>query len=143
MSIAVALAELAEAIEDHDYAYLVTVSGEGRAHLVAVVPVVAGGVLEVGDLGLRTMANAADRPDVTLVWPPRAAGGHSLIVDGTARLSDRDALSIAPSRAVLHRPAPAPVDGGLRGDDTVCGNDCAEVPLPDGPSSPSAPATAT
>ncbi len=127
MSIPVDLAELAEATRNHDYAYLVTVTTEANAHVVAVVPTVGEGVLDIGDLGRRSMANATTRPEVTLVWPPREVGGHSLIVDGQARATAPDGITVTPLRAVLHRPVPR--SESVPAPDGACGNDCIELPL--------------
>jgi hypothetical protein len=59
--------------------------------------------------GRTTLANAAERPDIALLWPPFEPGGYSLIVDGSAERRTGpagDGLSVQPSRAVLHRSAP-------------------------------------
>lgn len=120
MSIAVPTDELATTVARFGFAYMVTIGDDGRPHVVAVTPVPNGTALLVGDLGRRTRANVSARPEVTLVWPPASAGEHSLIVDGSAAGSG-DALTITPTRAVLHRPAPAP-DAG-----SGCGSDCVEI----------------
>jgi hypothetical protein len=130
MSIPVDLSELGRVVAEHDFAYLVTISDDGGAHVVAVQPVVEDGTIRVPDLGRRSTGNAATRPMVTLAWPPRTVGGHSLIVDGRATSTEpgdgRGVVTIAPSRAVLHRAAPAPNPST---DPTACASDCAEVPL--------------
>jgi hypothetical protein len=132
MSIPVDLSELGQVVTEHDFAYLVTISDDGGAHLVAVQPVVGEGTIRVADLGRRSMGNAEHRPMVTLAWPPRTAGGHSLIVDGRATPAgseeERGVITIVPSRAVLHRAAPAPNPSA---DPAACGSDCVEVPLPE------------
>lgn len=132
MSIPVDLSELGRVVAEHDFAYLVTISEDGGAHLVAVQPVVEAGTIRVADLGRRSTGNAQSRPMVTLAWPPRSAGGHSLIVDGRATRAqsgdDRGAITVVPSRAVLHRPAPAPEPSP---DPSACVSDCVEVPLPE------------
>lgn len=104
MSVKVDLDQLAGALADFTFAYLVTVDDGYRAHTVAVEPALDDGVLDVGAVGATTRNNAGAHPDVTVVWPPREPGGYTLIVDGCARLTD-SALSIVPARAVLHRPA--------------------------------------
>lgn len=131
MSIPVDLAELADAASRHDFAYLVTITDGGAAHLVAVQPVVEDRGVRVTGLGRRTLDNAAARPQVTLAWPPRAVGEHSLFVDGVAQVSaagDAGTLVVTPSRAVLHRPAPAPATRPTE-DASGCVSDCVEVPL--------------
>jgi hypothetical protein len=104
MSVKVDLDQLADALADFTFAYLITVGDDYRAHTVAVQPVLAEGVLDAGAIGKGTRANVAQHGGVTLVWPPREPGGYSLIVDGVGQLVD-DGLKVAPSRAVLHRPA--------------------------------------
>lgn len=137
MSIPVDLAELADAASQHDFAYLVTMSEDCRPHLVAVQPVVEDGGVHVAGLGRRTLANASARAQVTLAWPPRVPGGHSLFVDGTAEVRSADAeghgglVVVTPARAVLHRPAPSPTPSA---DPAACGSDCVEVPVATDPS---------
>ncbi|MDN5795293.1 MAG: pyridoxamine 5'-phosphate oxidase family protein [Intrasporangium sp.] len=129
MSVPIDLAELARTAAKHDFAYLVTTTEDGRAHLVAVQPVVEDRMVRVACLGRRTLANASARPQVTLAWPPRAAGGHSLFVDGTAEVrpgDDGDIIMVSPSRAVLHRPAPSP---SPTDDPSACVSDCVELPV--------------
>ncbi len=104
MSVEVDLNQLAGALADFTYAYLITVGGDYRAHTVAVEPVLSDGIFEVGSIGNSTRRNLAAHADVTLVWPPSQPGGYSLIVDGIGRPTE-DALTVAPSRAVLHRKA--------------------------------------
>jgi hypothetical protein len=104
MSVKVDLHQLAGALTDFTFAYLVTVDDGYRAHTVAVEPALDDGVLDVGAVGATTRNNVGAHPDVTVVWPPREPGGYTLIVDGTARLTG-SALTLVPTRAVLHRPA--------------------------------------
>ncbi|MDQ2883923.1 MAG: hypothetical protein M3Y48_22910 [Actinomycetota bacterium] len=59
-----------------------------------------------------------------MVWPPADPGDYSLIVDGVGSMRD-DELAVAPTRAVLHRPAPprtTPTGDG-------CESDCVELPV--------------
>jgi hypothetical protein len=122
MSVKVDLAALAETMADYGQAYLLTVSDDQRPHAVAVRPEVQGEALAVHRLGGRTLANLAERPEVTLLFPPREEGGYSLIVDGRATVTS-DGAVVAPSHAVLHRPSDhsdTPADGS-------CGNDCVPV----------------
>lgn len=121
MSVKVDLDTLADTLGDFTFAYLVTVGDDFRAHTVAVDPVLTGDALRIGAVGNSTRRNASAHPAVTLVWPPRAAGGYTLIVDGAATVTG-DGLSIEPTGAVLHRPA-------TTGTSTAsgCGDDC--VPL--------------
>ncbi len=127
MSIRVDLSELSTALADHDYAYLMTVTDDGRVHVVAITPSVTEGALRVDEVGRRSTANLAARPNISLVFPPRDVGGFSLIVDGDAA-ADGDAVVITPTTAVLHRPAPASgMDTG-----SSCGSDCQRIDLGSG-----------
>jgi hypothetical protein len=121
MSVKVDLDQLADALADFTFAYLITVGDNYHAHTVAVPPVLAGGMLQLASNGNTTRRNVIRHPDVTLVWPPREPGGYTLIVDGRGETAG-DELAIMPDRAVLHRPATpnAPTASS-------CGDDC--VPL--------------
>ena len=107
MSKEVPLADLAATIAGYyDFAYVLTVSDDQRPHLVAIRPVVdAAGELDV-EVGRTTIANAAARREVTLVFPPVAAGDFSLVVDAVASAAGEGTLHLRPTWAVLHRPAP-------------------------------------
>jgi hypothetical protein len=122
MSRPVALDRLRAAVEERGaHAYVLTVSDDARPHVVHA-PVRWEEDALVAEVGTRSAANAAVRPAVSLLYPVRAPGDYSLIVDGTAVVSEKDArLRITPVRAVLHRPA-APVD-----PTSSCTADC--VPL--------------
>jgi hypothetical protein len=122
MSVKVDLDQLADALVDFAFAYLITVDDGYHAHTVAVEPVLTDGILDVGTVGKSTRKNLAQHDGVTLVWPPREPGGYTLIIDGRAELTDT-ALRIAPSRAVLHRKAA----GDAPATATGCLHDC--VPL--------------
>ncbi len=116
MSIKVELSDLREIVaQQAPFAYLLTVSDDGRPHAVAIT-VHVGEATIAGEAGNRTCANATRRPDVSLLWPPARPEDYSLIVDGTASV-DGSTIQITPQRAVRHRPAP----GG--------GSDCAPVAL--------------
>jgi hypothetical protein len=104
MSVKVDLDQLADALADFTFAYLITVGDDYRAHTVAVQPVLVDGVLDVDAIGKSTRSNSRAHPAVTVVWPPRERGGYTLIVDGQGQPTD-DGLRVVPSRAVLHRPA--------------------------------------
>ena len=125
MSVKVDLDKLAGALADFTFAYLVTVDDGYHAHTVAVEPVLADGVIDVGAIGNSTRKNLAQHNGVTLVWPPGQPGGYTLIVDGRGQPTV-DTLKVVPSRAVLHRRA---------GPGTVtkpgCKDDC--VPLEQAP----------
>jgi hypothetical protein len=129
MSIPVALADLAGALRDFGAGYLLTTTG-GAVKVVTVEPHVTDGVLLVVAPGRGTVANLAENTAVTLVFPPREPKGFTLLVDGTGEVAGDD-VRVAPSGAVLHRPAahadgpPAPASSGQQTDG--CGNDCTPV----------------
>lgn len=107
MSIPVALAELAEALERFGSGHLLTTplsgAGAGRVKVVTVDPVLVDGALRIAGPGRGTLANVAENPAVTVLFPPLERHGHSLLVDGTATVEGEDVV-VAPSAAVLHRP---------------------------------------
>ncbi len=90
MSVKVDLDQLADALTDYTFAYLVTVDDGYKAHTVAVDPVLADGVIDVGPVGGSTRRNLTAHSDVTLVWPPAQRGGYTLIVDGKGRPAEAD-----------------------------------------------------
>ena len=104
MSIPVAIPDLAAALDEYGWAYLLTVKDDLRPHTVAVDPTWSGDAL-VMEVGRGSAANAAARSSVTLCYPPRETDGYSLIVDGAASV-DGSVVTFDPSTAVLHRPAP-------------------------------------
>lgn len=110
VSIAVPIPELFEQVDRWGWCYLLSVSDDGRPHLLALRPDVVG--QDVGRRlrfdagGGRAGRNAAARPAVTLVFPPAEhADGFSLVVDGDATV-DGEHVDVRPTWAVLHRPAP-------------------------------------
>jgi len=136
MTVPVELARLNEAInEQGTTGYLLTVGPDGRAHSVATELRWDAEVL-VAYPGNSTLANAAARPLVALLWPPAAQGGYSLIVDAdvveTAGSGSGDnRLVLRPTKAVLHRPA-AGEPGEVRDG---CVSDCVPVYSQGGPAS--------
>lgn len=114
---------LAAALPEYPFAYLVTVDDDYRVHTVTVEPRLRDATLDVGLIGGRTRQNLAQRRDVTLLWPPTEPGGYSLIVDGTAEVSeagDAVRLEVVPTRALLHREADSGSPGAAKG----CLHDC-------------------
>jgi hypothetical protein len=93
-------------------AYLVTVSDEGRAHVVSVEVRVEGDRLVV-PTGRTSRRNLEANPELTLLWPPGPDPAYSMLVDATATaFSDEPAESaVEPRSAVLHRVAGATGDG--------------------------------
>lgn len=110
MSIEVPLDELAGEIGRRGFCYLLTVSEGERPHLLALRPDVVGSgadhVLRLEAGGGRACRNAAERPNVTLVFPPMPhSDGMSLVVDGTAAV-EGPTVEVTPTWAVRHRAAP-------------------------------------
>jgi hypothetical protein len=102
-------------------AYALTSGADGRPHAVLAAVGWNGERLAL-PAGGRTAANAGERPHVALLWPPAEPGGYSLIVDGDAEVAD-GRLLVAPTKAVLHRPARPDTEPAAG----ACGSDC--VPL--------------
>lgn len=101
-------------------AFVVTVRDDGTPHIAHVTLETEDGALTCP--ASRTAAlNVAERPSMSVLWPPFEDGGYSMIVDGEASV-DGDAMFIAPTNGVLHRPAPRP-----EGTDGDCSSDCAPV----------------
>jgi hypothetical protein len=136
---------LAAALTDYPFAYLITVDDGYRVHTVTVEPQLRGfpdgpqapegskALLDIGLIGGRTRKNLEGRRDVTLLWPPSEPGGYSLIVDGTAELSDAEdsaaetaRLAVVPTRALLHREADSGSPAAAKG----CLHDCVVFSLP-------------
>ena len=107
MSVPVDLEKLRESVERFGaLPYLITTGADGRPHAVSV-HVWWDSDRIVTRAGRRTVANATDRPLVSLLWAPVGDDGFSLIVDGSATVED-DRVSVRPTTAVLHRQASAP-----------------------------------
>lgn len=108
--------------------FLLTSDDDGRPHAIAVALRLDGDRL-VGPCGRTSSRNATARPAVSVLWPPDAPEGYSLIVDGDAAIHASDAggatVAIAPTHAILHRPAAVP------DPTTECAHDCVPVARPD------------
>jgi hypothetical protein len=108
------------------HAYIVTVSAHGAPHAV-YVPVRCERDEVVAEVGSQTAANAAARPLLSLLFPVRAAGDYSLIVDGTGSIESGEGgrrVRVKPTKVVLHRPGP-PIDPA-----STCGADCVPIAVP-------------
>lgn len=109
MSMRIALDDLTDALGDRPFGYLLTIGDDGRPRAIALAatpqsdPVALLFVL--GSSG--TLESAAQRPQVSVVFPPTAGDPYSIIVDGEA-VVDRDAgtVTVRVAGAVRHRPAP-------------------------------------
>ena len=102
-------------VEFGDRATLITVSADCRPHVVTVIIEVDGDRL-VTRVGARTCANLADRPHLTLTWPPSGGDEYQLILDGRAdRVGPEDhkvsEIAIEIERGILHRLAGLPTSG--------------------------------
>jgi hypothetical protein len=130
MSVPVAIDDLVAETERYGFAYLVTVRDDETPHIVAGCPTWRDGYAVI-DVGRGTARNAVGRPAVTLCYAPTVDDGYSLIVDGTAEVTEVDdvqRVAFVPDGAVLHRPAaPGFVE---RRHGTGCENDC--LPVGDG-----------
>jgi hypothetical protein len=116
-------------------AYVITLGQDGAPHVVNADVDVSEGELRAV-VGARTAANARARSRISVLFPARGEADYSLIVDGLAAVDATEddrafRLRLTPTRAVLHRPVPAP-------DPTTspCGSDCVPIPLTSTPSRP-------
>jgi len=104
MSVVVDLADLPARLQDYDRGYLLT-TRDGLVKAVSVRAVVEDGTLRVPTPGRGSVANVGGTPAVTLLFPPLANPGMTLLVDGTA-VADGDDVVVTPTGAVLHKPVP-------------------------------------
>jgi hypothetical protein len=104
MSIEVPIPELQAKLASYPWAFLVTVSAEGRSHSLAVATAFFDDGALRFPVGRTSMANVAERPEVTLLFPPASGTEYSVVVDGVASAADGE-LRVMPTWAVLHRPA--------------------------------------
>jgi hypothetical protein len=111
MTLPVPIDKLREEMGRFGPAFLLTVTDDARPHAVAVAPDWDGDRLRVS-AGKTSRRNAGERSDVTLLWPGAGTGEFSLIVDATAAVDDAaETVTLAPTRAVLHRSVAATGDG--------------------------------
>lgn len=123
MSIAVELEGLADAIDERTMdPYLLTADDDGRPHATAIALRWEGNRL-VGPCGRSSGRNASARGVVSVLWPPNVPGEYSLIVDADAVVRDGESrlIELAPTHAILHRPAEVP------DPTTACAHDCQPV----------------
>lgn len=109
MSIRIELDVLADEVLRWGFGYLVTVSDDGRPHVIALIPSVVDSsapLLRFDAGGGRACRNAAQRSDVAVVFPPADhSDGFSLVLDGSATV-DGAFVDVVVTSALLHRPAP-------------------------------------
>ncbi|NLJ54022.1 MAG: pyridoxamine 5'-phosphate oxidase family protein [Intrasporangiaceae bacterium] len=131
MSIVVDRENLAEKLAEYPYGYLLT-SADGAVKAVTVTATVRDGAVIIPTASRGSARNLAGNPTATLLCPPTAHHGYSLIVDGTAAV-DGEGFRLDPATAVLHRPADHNDNPALGGDgvphthDSACGHDCRPV----------------
>lgn len=106
MSIKVELGELREQVAAcGPYAFLLTVTEDGRPHAVSLVVQWDGDDLFCTP-GPRTMANAERSPEVSLLWPMSGRDGFALFVNGPAEVrpaGQTKTVVVKPASAVLHK----------------------------------------
>jgi hypothetical protein len=107
MSIQVDLDDVREQVEAcGSYAYLLTVTDDGRPHAVSLRPEWQGDDLVVRP-GSRTTGNAERSPEVSLLWPVSGREGFALFVNGRAEVrmdgEGSAAVVVKPTSAVLHK----------------------------------------
>jgi hypothetical protein len=106
MSIQVDLDEVREQVEAcGSYAYLLTVTEDGRPHAVSLRPEWQNDELVVRP-GPRTTANAERSSEVSLLWPVSGRDGFALFVNGRAEVrmdGGSTAVAVKPTSAVLHK----------------------------------------
>jgi len=125
MTISVAMGNLESAVRERGpVAYVLTVSELGAPHVVRAEVLIGESGL-VATVGENSAQNALQRPRVSLLYPCRSADDYSLIIDAIATVVPDVAgrqLLLTATRAVLHRPAPAPEPTA-----SPCSSDCVEL----------------
>ena len=109
MSIRVEMAELPAEIASRGGGFLLSSVMDSRphaAHLSFEIAAADGQVELRASAGRTARGNCQQRPAVTVLWPATEEGGHSLIVDGEARVDSDEHIIVTAVSAVLHRPAP-------------------------------------
>lgn len=119
---------LAEALARYGCdAYLLTIADDGP-HTSFVSVNLHGDTIDCA-VGRSAARNIADRPNVSLFWPPKAPGDYAIVVNGTAatRRGPHGAVTaeITLTKSVFHRPGPKPPDG-----DGPCSSDCRPIARP-------------
>ena len=106
MSIPVELHEVKEQVAAcGSYAFLLTVTEDGRPHAVSLRPEWDGDEL-ICSPGARTVANAERGGEVSLLWPVSGRAGFTLFVNGPAEVrvdGESKKVAVKPASAVLHK----------------------------------------
>ena len=107
-------------------AYLVTTNDDYHPHITHVAVSVQSKEL-ICKVGRKTSLNASARPSVAMLWPPEDSNDYSLIVDGSMQVAETpDGFFegiFLPRSAILHRPAPTPVNDLA----DECASDCLPI----------------
>lgn len=130
MSIPVAPGDIGEQMERFGAAaYVLTVRDDATPHVAHLAMRLDGDVLRCG-ASRSAAANVAQRPNISVLWPPYEPGGYSMIVDAVACTvdgADGPELELRPTSGVLHRPA-TPATPATNPN---CGSDCAPLSIAD------------
>lgn len=113
MSVPVELRALRSRMDEYgDVAFVVTVDGQGGAHVVSAELRLVGDHLVV-PMGRTTRRNLELNPSLTLLWPPRLDPAYCMLVDATVVSlgAEPSEATVAPHSAVLHRVAGSPGEG--------------------------------
>ena len=87
------------------YAFLLTVTDDGRPHAVSLTVDWDGDELVCAP-GSRTLANAERGGEVSLLWPVSGRAGFTLFVNGAAEVrvdGESKKVAVKPTSAVLHK----------------------------------------
>ena len=119
---------ISEALEEYgNIPYVLTVGDDGPHTSHSTVSLAPDGTSLTGPLSKSAATNVANRPAMSLFWPPREAGGYGIIMNGTAEViaqGPAPLASIALTKAVFHRPGtPGP------GHEGPCTSDCLPIRL--------------
>ncbi|WP_419945853.1 hypothetical protein [Candidatus Poriferisodalis sp.] len=130
MSIGVEPADIGKQMEQFGTAaYVLTVRDDATPHIAHLDIRLDGDMLRCG-ASRSAAANVAQRPTISLLWPPFEPGGYSMIVDAEARTvdgADGLELELRPTSGVLHRPATPATPAA----NPNCSSDCAPLGSPD------------
>lgn len=99
------LGDLDRALAQHLPGYLVTVSKRGRVRTASVRPRMEGDRVVIDSAGPGLLKDLRANPALTLILPPVAPDGFTLLVDGDVDRADRVSgrVWVTPSDVVLHR----------------------------------------
>lgn len=126
MSIPVEPGDIGKQMEQFgNAAYVLTVRDDATPHIAHLAMRLDGEVLRCG-ASRSAAANVAQRPTISVLWPPYEPGGYSMIVDAVASTfdgADGLELELQPTSGVLHRPATPATPA----NNPNCSSDCASL----------------